>query len=234
MIKKNMSLINYQNIKNYIARSYKLFSFLFITCTLLLTFFYKTTERVFTAKIDIQDIDLISYNSTFPGLLDNTSGVVGLDPSEINYLFYKTMLSRQTPLSSSHYSPTFNFNLFAYKGNKLYLYYYQKKNDNKIKENLNNFILDANKILCKKLFDLISYEIIKIEKFAEKSNYRIEQLTLWKNNIKENPKIVSWDIELAEIKTNLPYLKSYLITSFLLSLFVPICILILLSKFKKN
>ena len=91
MIKKNMSLINYQNIKKYIARSYKLFSFLFITCTLLLTFFYKNTERVFTAKIDIQDIDLISYNSTFPGLLDNTSGVVGLDPSEINYLFYSLL-----------------------------------------------------------------------------------------------------------------------------------------------
>tara|TARA_B110000483_G_C18142807_1_gene522208 strand:+ start:189 stop:887 length:699 start_codon:yes stop_codon:yes gene_type:complete len=232
MIKKNMSLINYQNIKNYIIRSYSLFCFSFIACALLLTFFYKTTERVFTTKIDIQDIDLISYNSTFPGLLDNTSGVVGLDPNEINYSLYKIIQSKK--MSSSNYNATFNFNLFGYKGNKFYLYYYQKENDNKIKENLNNFILDANKILCKKLFDLISYEIIKIAKFDENPDYRIEQLTLWKNNIKENPKIVSWDIELAEIKTNLPYLKSYLMTSFLLSLFVPICILILLSKFKKN
>ena len=234
MIKKKMSLINYKNIKNYIIRSYKLFFFLFITCALLLTFFYKTTERIFTAKIDIQDIDLISYNLTFPGLLDDTSGVIGLNRSEVTYSLYKTLQSRQIPLINSRYDSTFNFNLFNYKGNKLYLYYYQKENDNKIKENLNNLILEANKILCKKLFDLISYEIIKISKFDQNPNNRIKQLSLWKNNIKENPKIVSWDIELAEIKTNLPYLKSYLIISFLLSLFASICILILLFKFKKD
>jgi hypothetical protein len=233
MIKKKMSLINYKNIKNYIIRSYKLFFFLFITCALLLTFFYKTTERIFTAKIDIQDIDLISYNLTFPGLLDDTSGIIGLNRSEVTYSLYKTLQSRQIPLINSRYDSTFNFNLFNYKGNKLYLYYYQKENDNKIKENLNNLILEANKILCKKIFDLISYEIIKISKFDQNPNNRIKQLSLWKNNIKENPKIVSWDVELAEIKTNLPYLKSYLIISFLLSLFASICILILLFKFKK-
>jgi len=235
MIKKNMSSINFKNIKNYIIRSYKLFCFSFIACALLLTFFYKTTERVFTAKIDIQDIDWISYNLTFPGFsLDDTYGTVGLHPNEINYSLYKIIQSRK--MSSSNYNATFNVNLFGYKGNKFYLYYYQKENDDKIKENLNKFILDTNKILCKKLFDLISYEIIKISKLTKipDNGPTIEQLTLWKNNIKENPKIVSWDIELAEIKTNLPYLKRYLILSFLLSLFVPICVLILFSKFKED
>ena len=96
---------------------------------MLLTFFYKTTERIFTAKIDIQDIDLISYNLTFPGLLDDTSGIIGLNRSEVTYSLYKTLQSRQIPLINSRYDSTFNFNLFNYKGNKLYLYYYQKENE---------------------------------------------------------------------------------------------------------
>ena len=230
-----MSSINLINIKNYIIASYKLFSFIFISCLLLLTFFYKTTERVFTAKIDVRDIDWISYNLIFPGFsLDDKYGVVGLYPKEINYSFFTIIQSRE--IGDSNYDVKFNDNAFGNKGGKLYLYYYQKNNGQNLKKNLNNFLLNANKILCKKLFDLISYEIIKTSKFTNNPNNAptIEQLTLWKNNIKENPKIVSWDVELAEVKTNLPYLKNFTIMSFLISLFIATIIIILFPKFKKD
>jgi hypothetical protein len=230
-----MSSINIKNIKNYILGSYKLFCSIFIICLLILAFFYKTTERVFTAKIDIRDIDWISYNLIFPGFsLDDKYGVVGLYPGEINYSFYTVIQSRV--ISGKNYDVKFNDSSFGNKGGKLFLYYYQKDNDKKIKENLNEFILNINQIICQKLFELISYEITKTSKFTNIPNNAptIEQLTLWKNNIKNNPKIVRWDIELAEIKSNLPYLKSYLIISFLLSLLISIISIVLFPKFKKD
>tara|TARA_B100001059_G_scaffold47805_1_gene40718 strand:+ start:1090 stop:1782 length:693 start_codon:yes stop_codon:yes gene_type:complete len=230
-----MSSINIKNIKNYILGSYKLFCSIFIICLLILAFFYKTTERVFTAKIDIRDIDWISYNLIFPGFsLDDKYGVVGLYPGEINYSFYTVIQSRV--ISGKNYDVKFNDSSFGNKGGKLFLYYYQKDNDKKIKENLNEFILNVNQIICQKLFELISYEITKTSKFTNIPNNAptIEQLTLWKNNIKNNPKIVRWDIELAEIKSNLPYLKSYLIISFLLSLLISIISIVLFPKFKKD
>jgi len=230
-----MSSINIRNIKNYILGSYKLFSSIFIICVLILTFFYKTTERVFTAKIEVRDIDWISYNLIFPGFsLDDKYGVVGLYPKEINYSFYTVIQSRD--ISGKNYDVKFNDSSFGNKGGKLFIYYYQKDNDKKIKENLNEFILNVNQIICQKLFKLISYEITKTTKFTNIPDNAptIEQLTLWKNNIENNPKIVSWDIELAEIKTNLPYLKRYLIISFLLSLFISIISIVLFPKFKKD
>ena len=222
-------------LKNFILGSYKLSFSVFVICVLLLTFYYKTTERVFTAKIDIRDIDWISYNLIFPGFsLDDKYGVVGLYPKEINYSFYTVIQSRD--ISGKNYDVKFNDGSFGYKGGKLYLYYYQTDNDKNIKKNLNDFLLNVNQIICQKLFELISYEITKTSKFTNMPDNAptIEQLTLWKKNIANNPKIVSWDIELAEINTNLPYLKSYLIISFLLIIFITMISIVLFSQFKKN
>ena len=222
-------------LKNYILGSYKLFFSIFVICVLILTFYYKTTERIFTAKVDIREIDWISYNLIFPGFsLDEKYGVVGLYPREINYSFYTAIQSRN--ISGNNYDVKFNDGSFGNKGGKLYLYYYQNDNDKNIKKNLNDFILNVNQIICKKLFELISYEITKTSKFSNMPDNAptIEQLTLWRENIANNPKIVSWDIDLIEINTNLPYLKNYLIISFLLSLFVGMIGIILFPKFKKN
>lgn len=232
--------MNFKVSKNINIKSYsilQIFFIFFLVSLICMFYFYTKTEREFRGKIQLRNIDFISFYQIFPDL-NSSDFFISLEefnPNELNYSIYN-ILQKNELNQKYKYKIIFRDERANNPGGKFELQITESKKEN-IEENISNIISEANKILINKITEIIEYKIVNNNYDKEKETYessKIKQLKFYQKQIKELPNLISWNIKDVIITQNLPDKKKFIIIALGLSVFTGLFFSLLFSKFKKG